>query len=217
MTMALTSSHDTGRRASAAGAGTGRAGPLVWQRTDVVGTELVFEYGSDPRIATGSSVVAGAVPHTTRWNADLDDELMVRVLTVTCEGGGWARTLRLARDPRGCWSCDAEETGDQPAAPPPGIDDAGRLHPAAVARLADSPVFLSWALRHLRLTPGGRPASAPTLRIQTPSLRVVPGISTYQLLSPNRLRVTGDEPAATYDIDQAGTVTYRPARFRLAR
>jgi uncharacterized protein len=211
MTMALTSSHDTGRRPSAAGPGDGPAGPLIWQRTDVIGTELVFQTGSDPDAATGSAVVAGAPPHTTRWHADLDPGSVVRALAVTCEGGDWSRTLRLARDPGGSWTWHTED--DVPAL---GIDP-GRLDPAAVVRLVDSPVFLTWALRRLRLVPGGRPVTAPTIRVLTPSLRVLTGNSTYQLVSSHRLRVSGDEPAASYDVDDAGTVTYRAARFRLAR
>jgi hypothetical protein len=227
MTMASTSPHVTDqRRPLDAGPGDGPAGPLVWQRTDTVGTELVFQAGSDPRTATGSAVVAGPLPHTTRWHADLDTDSRVQALAVTCQGGDWSRTLRLARDPGGAWTCRTEETGDlartlaaggHPAAPRPGFEDPARLNPQAIVRLSDSPIFLTWALRRLRLTPGDQPVSAPTMRILTPSLVVLPGVSTYQLVSDYRLRVSGDEPAAGYELDHAGIVTYRPARFRLAR
>jgi hypothetical protein len=40
-----------------------RPGPLVWQRTDTVGTELVLHHGGAGRLTTaGSAVVAGALP-----------------------------------------------------------------------------------------------------------------------------------------------------------
>jgi hypothetical protein len=215
--MASTSPHVTDqRRPLDAGPGDGPAGPLVWQRTATVGTELVFQAGGDARTATGSAVVAGPLPHTTRWHADLDTDSRVRALTVTCQGGDWSRTLRLARDPGGAWTCRTEEAG-HPAMSRPGFGDPARLHPQAIVRLSDSPIFLTWALHRLRLTPGDQPVSAPTMRIMTPSLAVLPGVSTYQLVSDHRLRVSGDEPAAGYELDPAGIVTYRPARFRLAR
>jgi hypothetical protein len=82
--------------------------------------------------------------------------------------------------------------------------------------LHDSPVFLTWALQRLRLAAVDRPVAAPTIRILTPSLVVLPGISTYQLVSEHRLRISGDEPASGYELDDAGIVTYQPARLRLA-
>jgi hypothetical protein len=223
--MALTSPNDTKLRRSP-DARAGLAGALVWQRTDTVGTELVFQTGSAPRAATGAAVVAGPLPHTTRWAADLDTDLLVRALTVTCEGGAWSRTLRLARGPDGAWTCRTEEAGDlgqsvtgggRPATPPPGIAEPGRLPAEAIVRLSDSPIFLTWALRRLELTPGDQPVCAPTIRILAPSLHVLPVTSTYQLVSDHRLRISGDEPAAGYEVDHTGIVTYQPARLRLVR
>ena len=221
--MVLTSSQDTaGRRVRNAGM---RRAPLIWQRTDTVGTELVFWASKDPSTASGSAVVTGPVPHTNRWHAELDTGAVVRALTVTCEGGDWSRTLRLVRDPELGWSCRTEEDGDLDGAltggghcgePLPGIDDSARLHPDAIIRLSDSPMFLTWALQRLRLAAGDRPVAAPTIRILTPSLIVLPGVSTYQLVSEHRLRISGDEPASGYELDDAGIVTYQPARLRLA-
>jgi uncharacterized protein len=225
--MVLTFPHDTGpRRPLDADPGNGPSGPLVWQRTDTVGTELVFQAGSDPRAATGSAVIAGPLPYTTRWSADLDTDWQVQALTVACEGGNFSRTLELTRDPEGSWTCRTETTGNlgrslagsgHSAAPLPGIEDASRLQPQAIVRLSDSPIFLTWALRRLRLTPGDQPVCAPSVRILAPSLAVLAGISTYQLVSEQRLRVSGDVPAAGYELDRAGIVTYQPARFRLVR
>jgi hypothetical protein len=215
--VAPTAAHDTDqRRPLTADPGDGGLGPLLWQRTDTVGTELVFQSGTDPRTACGSAVVAGPLPHTTRWHAEANADSVVRALTVTCDGAGWSRTLRLARDTDGTWTCDGEATGDLQA-PLPGLDEPGRLHPAAIVRLSDSPMFVTWALRRLRLTPGDQPVAVPTVRVLTPSLVVLPGISTYQLVSERRLRISGDEPASGYDLDRAGIVTYQPARMRLAR
>jgi len=221
--MVLASSQGTaGQRLRNAGQ---QRGPLIWQRTDTVGTEVVFAAGKAGRAASGSAVVAGPVPHTNRWHADLDAGAVVRALTVTCAGGDWGRTLQLARDPDLGWTCRTEETGDLDGAltggghcgePLPGIDDSARLHPDAIIRLSDSPMFLTWALQRLRLAAGDRPVAAPTIRILTPSLIVLPGVSTYQLVSEHRLRISGDEPASGYELDDAGFVTYQPARLRLA-
>jgi hypothetical protein len=63
---------------------------------------------------------------------------------------------------------------------------------------------------------GARPAPAATIRLRTPSLTVVPGRSTYQLISDRRLRIGGDEPAGTYELDRTGLVVAQPGRSRLA-
>jgi hypothetical protein len=205
-----------------------RIGPpasLLWQRTDTIGTELVFVSGPGEHRATGSAVVAGPLPHTTSFAAELDGDWAVRSLTVTCSGGDWSRTLRLARE-HGGWVCRTEEAGGLgtssagrglPSPPPAGIHDAARLQDATVVRLQDSPIFLTWAMRHLRLVPGAKPSFAPTVRVLTPSLAVLPATSTYHLVSAQRLRTTGDGPAVNYDLDHTGLVTYQPARLRLAR
>jgi hypothetical protein len=195
--------------------GDDRPGPLAWQRTDTVGTELVLHHAGAERLtAAGSAVVAGGLPHTIGWEAELEPSRAVRALTVTCQGDGWSRTVRLRQDGPDGWTCRTEETGDLDEAPP-GIDDPGRLDGAALVRLSDSPIFLTWALRRLALTPDSGPVCASTIRVRTPSLTVLRGTSTYHLLSGRRLRVSGAEPSTRYDLDDAGIVTYQPGRFRL--
>jgi hypothetical protein len=195
---------------------TGRAsGALVWQRTGTVGTELVLSSGTAGSVVTGSAVVGGAQPYATRWHADLDDRWQVRALTVTCEGGGWRRNLALSRTDDG-WTCGGEHTGDL-TGPPAGIDDPARLNPAAVVLLADSPMFLTWALRHLELTAESAQKTAPTARIRLPWLTVVPAPATFHRLGENRLRVTGDGPIATFALDADDIVTYQPGRLRITR
>ncbi|GIF00684.1 putative glycolipid-binding domain-containing protein [Paractinoplanes rishiriensis] len=188
------------------------SGPLVWQRTGTVGTELVLGDGTAPSVVTGSAVVGGSQPFATRWHADLDADWRVRALTVTCEGGGWRRNLALSRTDAG-WTAGVEESGE-PGGPAAGIDDPARLAGVGVLLLADSPIFLSWALRHLRLDSG--PVTVPVARVRLPWLTVVPAPSTFQRFGENRLRVTGDGPAATYDLDAEGIVTYQPGRLRIS-
>jgi hypothetical protein len=132
----------------------------------------------------------------------------------------------MTRDQDGGWSCRTEESGDlgprpagdgHPAPPPPGIEDPGRLCDAGVLRLSDTPIFETWALRHLRLAAGDRPTVAATVRVLTPWLAVVPSRSAYQLVSERRLRISGGERATTYEVDPSGLVLAQPARVRLAR
>ncbi|GAA2615613.1 putative glycolipid-binding domain-containing protein [Paractinoplanes durhamensis] len=189
-------------------------GPLVWQRTGTIGTELVLRDDVAPGVVTGSSVVGGQQPYTARWHADLDGSWRVRALTVTCEGSGWRRNLALTRTLDGPWTCGAEESGSVDA-PPPGIDDPTRIDDTALLLVNDSPIFLTWAMRSLGLEPASAAAATPTVRIRMPWLTVIPGTSTFQRVSENRLRVTGDGPACAYDLDAEGIVTYQAGRLRI--
>jgi hypothetical protein len=173
-----------------------QAGPLAWQRTGVVGTELVFPHSAG---AQGSAVVTGGVPYAMDWRAVvIDDD--VREISVTCRGADRTRTAALRRTGGG-WEGEAAD----------GID------PDAVLRLTDSPIFVTWALRRLGLTVGSGPIRVPSARILTPSLDVIAGTATYHLVSPYRLRITGDGPAVTYELDPAGLVAYQPGHLRLVR
>jgi hypothetical protein len=196
-----TTSQATGVRALA-------TGPQVWQRTDTIGTELVIPEGETH--ASGTAVVGGPKPYATKWQVWLGDDFSVRELTVTTEGQGWRRELHLSRA-----GCRTQVVGELDA-PQPGLEDPSRLA-GVVVRLAASPVFLGWAIRALKVVPGGPAVTAPTARVLTPSLAVEVGESRYQRVGDHRLRVTGDEPAASYDLDAAGVVTYQPGRLRIVR
>ncbi|GAA4936349.1 putative glycolipid-binding domain-containing protein [Actinoplanes utahensis] len=142
---------------------------------------------ADTGSAEGTAVVTGSRPHTVQWRAELAEDATVTALRVSCLG----KDLHLTRD-----------------------DGLGT---DVIPRLADSPVFVTWAINRLGLTVGSGAVRAPSLRILTPSLETVPGTATYHLVSPNRLRITGDGPAVTYEVDDAGLVTYQPGNLRLVR
>jgi len=210
-------------RAAPSVPGPGHAAPLGWQRTDTVGTELVLWPDTRRAAAEGTSVIVGRPAYTVHWHTEAGADLTVRALTVACRGAGWSRTLRLSRLSRlngpnrgPAWACRTDETGELPA-PLPGIDDPARLDPDAVVRLVDSPIFVSWAVRRLRLTPQPGAVRVPTVRVLTPSLVVLPAMSTYHLVGPGRLRIGGDEPASVYDLDGDCLVTYQSGRCRLVR
>ncbi|MFI1990258.1 putative glycolipid-binding domain-containing protein [Actinoplanes sp. NPDC020271] len=187
--------------------------PMIWQRTDRVGTELVFPRGSRP---SGSAIVAGSRAYTLTWNAELTPASDVTSLHVRCQGDGWSRELRIGRTQTG-WSCRAEQSGDAGDLPPAGTEHLDTIDPSAVLRLADSAIFVAWAARRIGLTVKSGPVGVPVVRVQVPSLAVVPGNVTYHLVSPQRLRITGDWPAATFELDDAGMVVYQAGHLRLAR
>ena len=197
-------------------AGSRAHGPLVWQRTGTIGTELVLRDGAAPGVVTGSSVIGGNLPYAARWHADLDGAWRVRTLTVTTEGSGWRRNLALSRSGDGTWTCGSEESGNLVGLAA-GLPDASALDAAAVLMLADSPIFLTWALRSLRLAPGGAPVATPAVRVRMPWLAVVPGSAALHRVSEHRLRVSGDGPAATFDLDGEGIVTYQPGKLRISQ
>ncbi|MFC3988453.1 putative glycolipid-binding domain-containing protein [Actinoplanes siamensis] len=207
----------TGSRGAAAVAERPRADlpvtPLTWQRTDTVGTELVFPRGARPH---GSAIVAGARAHALTWTAEISTASEVTSLHVTSQGDGWSRELRLGRAGGG-WTCRAEHAGDAGDLPFAGTEELDAIDPAALLRLGDSPIFVAWAIRRLGLTVTSGPVTVPVLRISTPALSVMPGTETYHLVSAQRLRVTGDRPAVTYELDAAGIVVSQPGRLRLAR
>jgi hypothetical protein len=189
-------------------------GALIWQRTGMIGTELVVGDGGDPPMVSGSAVIGGPLPYATRWHAELDGEWRVRALTVTAEGAGWQRRLALSRGDDG-WTAGSEASGEA-AGPPPGIEDPTRLADVDVLLLSDSPIFLTWAVRHLGCTAEAGPVTVPTARVRLPWLTVVPAPSTFQRVGEHRLRVSGDGPVATYDLDADGIVTYQAGRLRIA-
>ena len=190
-------------------------GPLLWQRTGTVGTELVLRDGTAPGVVTGAVVVGGPRPFTARWHADVDGAWRVRALTITTEGSGWRRNLALSRTEKGSWACGAEQAGPAEA-PPAGLDDPARLDAGAVLLLADSPIFLTWAMRSLRLSAQPGQVRAPVIRVGMPWLTVAAGESSFHRVGEHKLRVSGDGPAVTYDLDAEGIVTYQPGRLRIA-
>ncbi|WP_080127807.1 MULTISPECIES: putative glycolipid-binding domain-containing protein [unclassified Actinoplanes] len=187
--------------------------PLTWQRTDTVGTELVFPRGSRPH---GSAIVAGARAYSLTWQAEVTSTSEVTSLHVTSQGDGWSRELWLDRGASG-WTCRAEHAGDAGDLPSAGAEQRDALDPRAVLRLADSPIFVAWAVRGLGLTVKSGPVTVPAIRVQVPSLAVLPGTVTYHLVSPQRLRITGDWPASTFELDAAGMAVYQAGHLRLAR
>lgn len=166
--------------------------PVAWQRTGVVGTELVLPERDGAR---GTAVVTGPEPFVLDWRASVDDDAAVTGLVVGCRGAGWDRTLEMCRA-GGRWVTHPD------------------LDPDAVVRVDESPIFLTWVVLRLGLTPDSGPVTAPTVRVAVPDLTVSVTRATFQLLSAHRLRVTGDGPAVTYELDAAGVVTSRAGSLR---
>ena len=163
-------------------------GPVAWQRTGVVGTELVVP-GHDH--VSGTVVVAGAEPYALDWRARLDDDARVVDLVVVRKGAGEIRTLEMSRA-GGTWVTRPDLDAD------------------ASVLVDGSPIFLTWAVRGL----GAAPVRKPVIRVAVPSLEISTTMVTLHLISESRLRVTGDGPAVTYELDRSGMVSARAGQFR---
>ncbi|BBH70551.1 hypothetical protein ACTI_72360 [Actinoplanes sp. OR16] len=163
-------------------------GAVAWQRTGVVGTELVVA-GSEK--VSGTAVVVGEEPYALDWRAGIEDGGRVVDLDVTCRSACWTRTLAMSRT-GGDWVTHPD------------------LDPEAVVVVDGSPIFLSWVARGL----GAEPVRIPTIKIGVPSLVISATTVTYHLISESRLRVTGDGPAVTYELDRSGMVSARAGQFR---
>ena len=71
-------------------------------------------------------------------------------------------------------------------------------------------------MRTLQLDAGAAAQATPVIRIRMPWLTAVAGEATFHRLSAGKLRVTGDGPATSFDLDAEGIVTYQPGRLRIS-
>jgi hypothetical protein len=106
--------------------------------------------------------------------------------------------VTLRHDPTGQWSVATREDGslDQALAhhrhgpaPLPGIEDPDRLIGCQDIWLVNSPLFLTLAVRRARPQVGERATRTAAVLVVPPSLAVMPIESTFQLVTPRRLRV----------------------------
>src|SRR4051812_37776611 len=114
---------------------------LTWAGTDQWRAESVHVEGSgDGFTARGVQLGVDPLPYRLDYHLVTADRWLTRTLEVSAAGDGWRRTVRLARDPRGQWTCAAESEG-RVDLPEPGAG-AGALA-AALAGAVDSDLGLS--------------------------------------------------------------------------
>jgi hypothetical protein len=193
---------------------------LLWRRLDTTGTEHTLLQERSGLYARGTMIAAGAVPYTVGYELLVDDAWVTSRLSVTAEGAGWLRTVKLERA-AGRWRVTAGEQGDLDAAlvaagraraPLPGVEDASSLHDALDVDLGDCPLTNTAPVRRLELlgtAPG--PKHAVTVAfVDVPSLAVIASTQTYAALGAGRVRFARGTFSADLDLDPDGYVRHYP-------
>src|SRR5947207_2298117 len=169
---------------------------ILWRRVDIVGTEHALLSDQSGTYARGTAVATGPIPYTCGYELLVDSAWVTGRLSVTTEGAGWLRSVKLERA-AGRWRVTASEQGDLDAAllaagraraGLPGIEDPGQLRDAVDADLGGSPLTNTPPIRRLGLL-AAKPGTTSTVTVAwvlVPSLAVVAAQQTYTALGDGR-------------------------------
>src|SRR4051794_25799129 len=121
---------------------------LLWRRLDTAGTEqALFDDRAGLRVR-GTTVAAAPVCYSLGYELLVDEDWTSARLSVTAEGAGWLRSVKLERAV-GRWRVTAGEQGDLDAAlvaagharsELPGCEDPAELAAAVDVDLGYSPL-----------------------------------------------------------------------------
>ncbi|MEW2382849.1 putative glycolipid-binding domain-containing protein [Micromonospora sp. NPDC047707] len=193
---------------------------LLWQRLDVVGTDFAV-VDQQLTAADGVALIGGVLPYCLHYRLRREPDGRCTTLSVTTEGAGWRRRVRLRRDAEQ-WRVDTHESGDldaalrragRPVAPIAGIDDTNRLDAVGEIAIARAPLFATLPGRH---RDGSEPTRTRVGLVVPPSLAVVVVDSQRHPLPDGGMRVESDTGNATISFDKAGFVTHWPGVARRA-
>src|SRR2546423_7259867 len=174
---------------------------ILWRRLDTVGTDHALLAEQSGLYARGTMVAAEPVPYTCGYELLVDEGWVSVRLSVTAEGAGWLRNVKLERA-AGRWRVTAGEQGDLDAALVaagharsglPGIEDPGQLRDALDVDLGACPLTNTPPVRRLGLL-RAKPGTTSTLAVAwvlVPSLEVVGARPTYTALGGGRGRYAG--------------------------
>jgi hypothetical protein len=193
---------------------------ILWRRLDTVGTDHVLFTERSGLYARGTVVAAEPVPYTCGYELLADDGWASVRLSVTTEGAGWLRNVKLERAAER-WRVTAGEQGDLDAAllaagrvraGLPGVEDPGQLHDALDVDLGNCPLTNTPPVRRLGLV-RARPGTGSTLAVAfvlVPSLEVVPARQTYTALGDGQVRYESGSFKADLTLDEQGYVIRYP-------
>ncbi|GAA5177406.1 putative glycolipid-binding domain-containing protein [Rugosimonospora acidiphila] len=193
---------------------------LLWQRIDTDGIEHVLFDDRSGLYARGTMVAAAPVPYTCDYELLADPKWSSVRLTVTAEGAGWLRSVKLER-PDGRWHVTAGEQGNldaalvaagHPRAGLPGSEDPGRLLGALDVDLGYCPLANTLPIRRLGLlsAPPGTAHTITAAWVLVPELVVVPARQTYTLVAPGSVRYASGDFTADLTVDDEGFVASYP-------
>ncbi len=190
---------------------------MLWQRTDLAGAEHVVLDDTRGLVARGVAVASSPLAYECQYELETDERWATRRFEAVVEGGGWRRSLRIARARDG-WRATASEHGDLDAALrsagragalPPGSEDPDRLDAAVDVDLYASPLTNTLPLRRLGLLTGGDETIVAAW-VLLPSLAVVASEQTYTVLEPGRVRYASGAFTAELELDTEGYVVRYP-------
>jgi hypothetical protein len=159
---------------------------LIWAGTDEWQAESAEIHPAENHFAAhGVQLGASPLPYRLDYRLETVAGWVTGTFDVAVAGDGWRRSLHLARDAGGGWTCEAEAEGD-PGLPPPGCDP-GLLAAALDCDLGRSPLTNTMpVLRHgLHRTPGA--ADFTMALVSVPDLAVEPSPQRYE-----HVRTTAD-------------------------
>jgi hypothetical protein len=190
---------------------------LTWAGTDQWRAEFAAIHPvTDGFTARGVQVGIEPLPYRVDYHLDTGGGWVTRTLEVTAAGDGWQRTLHLARDAQGRWTCEATARGDAPLPPPGG--EAAALSGALDCDLGLSPLTNTMPILRHRLHRGAGVAEFTMAWVSVPDLRVRASIQRYEHLRtipPGAvIRYRDGDFTADVVVDADGFVTEYPQLAR---
>jgi hypothetical protein len=193
---------------------------ILWRRLDTVGTDHALLAEQSGLYARGTMVAAEPVPYTCGYELLVDEGWVSVRLSVTAEGAGWLRSVKLERA-AGRWRVTAGEQGDLDAALVaarhtrsglPGIEDPGQLRDALDVDLGDCPLTNTPPVRRLGMlrAKAGTSSTLTVAWVLVPSLEVVAARQTYTALGDGRVRYESGSFKADLTLDDRGYVQHYP-------
>jgi hypothetical protein len=193
---------------------------LCWQRIDSTGIEHALLDDRSGLYARGTVVGTDPLAYNGTYELLADQGWASMRLTVSVEGAGWLRSLKLERA-AGRWHVTAGEQGDldaalmhegRPRADLPGVEDPDRLTGALDVDLGYSPLTNTLPIRRLglRTAAAGTTQTVAVAWVLMPSLVVVPAKQTYTVVSAGVIRYSSGDFAADLAVDADGYVTHYP-------
>jgi hypothetical protein len=154
---------------------------LTWRGTDDWRAEQArVRCDDDGFTARGVQLGVVPLPYRVDYLLETGPAWRTRTLDVAASGEGWERTVRLAREVDGGWTCEATGTGvvDLPA---PG-GDSGPLEAAEDCDLGLSPLTNTMPILRHGLHTGGGVVEFTMAWVSVPDLSVVASRQRYEHL-----------------------------------
>src|SRR5215207_5697815 len=188
----------------------------LWNRLDTDGTDLaLFDDHADRLLARGVVTAADPQPHTCGYELATAAGFATSRLTVTVEGAGWWRQVRMERGVDG-WRVTTSEQGSGLTTDLPGIEEPDRLYDALDVDLEATPLTNTLPIRRLGLLDAA-PGTEHTITVawmRVPSLQVMPAEQTYTAIAPGVVRYSFGRFTAHLIVGADGFVAHYPGYAR---